>query len=474
MRRLALPLLLALLAPLPALAGTVYVPGATHLVVGKVTYRTGVWVSNPSDVPRRFTTAFIASDTNGTRRPLTGAAIVPAKGSLLLTNVAPLGGYGMLEINGAPQLVMRARLDAIGAGGKVLSSTPVPVVTSENWVPAGRTAHLQGLGGAPAGRVASVGLLNLAWKQGTCTVEAYRPSGARLGRAATVAVAALSHRQLQRTLAALGATGVPDARIEATCDRPFYLYATQLSADGSQAVFVGPSGRLLDMAQPGRPDDGSGRPGKAPEPPGPPPGETPPSNTPGNPPGTPPAIPPAAPGAQPAGTVIWAPGVFLDVRKVDSYKAYELPLDLDVKYKKLIVDFDLDLGRWQSIWYHGITSLKRNDKTLYYGILVKGAPTKTILDLGRERQTKESFGWRENSRYHVRTIYDVPARKVVAQFSQNGQVVHQIGGKMTNADLRAFGNYRVRIDFGLPGVAHSAYFPAYGSQYSNLEVRLER
>ncbi|MGH2626191.1 MAG: hypothetical protein ACRDHY_06020, partial [Anaerolineales bacterium] len=171
---------------------------------------------------------------------------------------------------------------------------------------------------------------------------------------------------------------------------------------------------------------------------------------------------------------ISALGVFLDVRQGDSYKAYELPLALDVKYRKLIVDFDLYLHRWQSIWYHGITSLKRNDKTLYYGVLVKGSPTKTIVDLGREQQVKESFNWNERTDYHVRMIYDVPARRVTAQFSHNGVIVHQLGGRMTNADLRAFGKYRVRIDFGLPGVAHSAYFPPYGSKYSNLEVRLER
>jgi hypothetical protein len=464
-RRSALLLVLALLAPLaPALAGTVYVPVATHQTVGSVTYKTGVWVSNPSDVPRRFTTAFIATDTDGTRRTVNGAATVPARGSLLLTNIAPRGGHGMLEINGAPQLVVRARLDAVGAGGKVLSSAPVPVVTAENSVPAGKTAHLQGLG-TPAGGVAGFGLLNLAWKQASCTIEAFRPDGRPLGRLDGFKVAALGHRQPQQLVTAHGAGLLTDARIEVTCNQPFYVYSTQLSTDGGRTAFVEPSARLSDMEQPGRPgagDDGNGK---------------------GNPPGTPvdpPTNPPTSPGSPttpttpPAGTVIFAPGVFLDVRQGDSYKAYELPLALDVKYKRLVVDFDLYLHRWQSTWYHGITSLKRNDKTLYYGVLLKGNPTKTIVDLGRERQVKENFNWQERTNYHVRMIYDVPGRKITAQFSQNGAVIHSVTGKMGVADLRAFSKFRVRIDFGLPGVAHSAYYPPYGSRYSNLEVRLER
>ncbi|HEX9670932.1 MAG TPA: hypothetical protein VGC93_15780 [Thermoanaerobaculia bacterium] len=465
MRRSALLLVLALLAPLaPALAGTVYVPVATHQTVGSVTYKTGVWVSNPSDVPRRFTTAFIATDTDGTRRTVTGAATVPARGSFLLTNVAPRGGHGMLEINGAPQLVVRARLDAVGTGGKVLSSAPVPVVTAENWVPAGKTAHLQGLG-TPAGGVAGFGLLNLAWKQGTCTLEAFRPDGGSIGRLAGFKVAALGHRQPQQLLAAHGAGLLTDARIEVTCDRPFYVYSTQLSTDGGRTAFVEPSARLSDMEQPGRPTDGEDGNGKGNPP-------EPPADPPTNPPTGP--APPTTPTAPPAGTVLAAPGVFLDVRQGDSYKAYELPLALDVKYKKLTVDFDLYLHRWQSTWFHGITSLKRNDKTLYYGLLLKGSPTKTIVDLGRERQIKENFNWQERTDYHVRMIYDVPARKVTAQISRNGAVVHSVTGKMGVADLRAFSKFRVRIDFGLPGVAHSAYFPPYGSRYSNLEVRLER
>ena len=467
MRRSALPFALALLAPLaPALAGTVYVPVATHQTVGSVTYKTGVWVSNPSDVPRRFTTAFIATDTDGTRRSLNGAATVPARGSLLLTNLAPRGGHGMLEINGAPQLVVRARLDALNAKGKVVSSAAVPVVTAENWVPAGKTAHLQGLG-MPTGGVAGFGLLNLAWKQGTCTIEAFRPDGGSLGRLDSFKVAALGHRQPQQLVTAHHAGLLTDARIEVTCNQPFYVYSTQLSTDGGRTAFVEPSARLTDMEQPGRPkgqdDDGGGNP---PEPPA--------NNPPGNPPGNPPANPPTTPTTPPAGTVIFAPGVFLDVRQGDSYKAYELPLALDVKYKRVIVDFDLYLHRWQSTWYHGITSMKRNDKTLYYGVLLKGSPSKTIVDLGRERQVKENFNWQERTDYHVRMTYDVPGRKVTAQFSRNGAVVHTVTGKMGVADVRAFSKYRVRVDFGLPGVAHSAYYPPYGSRYSNLEVRLER
>lgn len=461
-------LALAVLAPLtPALAGTVYVPLAAHEKVGSVTYRTGIWVSNPSGVARRFSTAFVASETDGTRRTVSGAATVQPRGTMLLVNVAPAGAQGMLEIDGAPQLVVRARLDAVSATGRVLSSTPVPVVGSDRWIPAGSTAHLQGLGVPAAGGVAGFGLVNLSAKQAQCDVAAFRPNGSRIGGAFEIKTPPASHRQLQQALAARGAAAAAlvDARVEVTCNRPFYAYATQLTADGAHAAFVPPSGRLVEGGIPrgegGSPDDPPGGGGKpAPEPPKQP-----------QPPETPPTAPPPAP---PGNALVSAPGVFLDVKQGDSYRAFELPLPLDVRYRKLVVDFDLSLDRWQSIWFHGITSLKRNDKTLYYGLLIKGDPTKTILDLGREQQVKENFGWRERSNYHVRMTYDVPGRRVTAQFFQGGSLVHAVAGRMTNNDLRAFGKYRVRVDFGLPAVAHSAYFPLYGSKYSNLVVTAER
>lgn len=466
MRRSVAPFVLTLLMPLaPALAGTVYVPIATHQTIGGIVQKTGVWVSNPSDTPRRFSTAFIASDTDGTRRTVSGSAVVPPRGSLLLTNIAPRGGHGMLEISGAPQLVVRARLDALSAAGGLLSSAAVPVVDAASLVPGGETAHLQGLSAPGAGGVAGFGLLNLGGKAADCTVQAFRPNGAPITAAARLTAKPLSHRRLQEAFGGAAASALVDARLEVTCSRPFYAYATQLAAAGAQTVFVAPSGRLREIEVPG-PDDES--PGKPPDKPpvDPPDGPKPPA-----PPGPPPPPPPGEPAA---GAIVSAPGIFLDVRPGSSYRAFELPLPLDVRHRKLVVDFDLFLDRWQSTWFHGITSLKRNDKTLYFGVLLKGSPTKTIIDLGREQQVKQDFSWRERTTYHVRMIYDAQARRVTAQFFQAGNLVHAVSGRMTNTDLRAFSKYRVKIDFGLPGVAHSAYYPPYGSRYSNLTVTVQR
>ncbi len=463
MRRSAVLLLLVFLAPLaPALAGTVYVPLATQQTVGGVVYKTGVWVSNPSDAPRRFTTAFIPSDTNGTGRAASGSATVQPRGSMLLTNIAPAGAHGMLKIDGAPQLVVRARLDAVAAG-RIVSSTPVPVISAENWVPARGIAHLQGLGAPAAGGAAGFGLVNLAAKTAECTAAAFRPNGGAIGRAVKLTAKPVSHRQLQEVLAGQGAAALADARLEVTCNQPFYAYATQLGGDGAQAAFVAPSGRLGDLELPGA-KDGEG-PGDKPE--------TPPGKPPAPPP-TDPTPPPTPPSGPTTGGIVSAPGVFLDVRPGSSYRAFELPFQLDARYRKLVVDFDLYLDTWQSTWFHGITSLKRNDKTLYYGLLLKGDPTKTIVDLGREQQVKENFPWRQKTTYHVRMTYDLPAKRITAQFFQGGSLVHAVAGRMMSNDLRAFGKYRVRVDFGLPGVAHSAYYPPYGSKFSNLTVSAER
>ena len=62
------PLLMALatsLLVIPALrAGTVYVPVTKDEIQGKL-YKTKIWVTNSSDIPRRFTTLFLAADSDG-------------------------------------------------------------------------------------------------------------------------------------------------------------------------------------------------------------------------------------------------------------------------------------------------------------------------------------------------------------------------------------------------------------------------
>lgn len=456
--------LAALFAALsPALAGTIYVPLASDQKVGAVEYRTEVSVANPGGVARRFTARFVPTGTDGTRdRGAVHHHAVAAGATVLLTNVAPRGGHGMLEIDGAPQLVVTARVVAFGAGGRVLSSSPLTVVDGDDPLARRETAHLQGLAHGTPGAFSYFGLLNLTGAPLRCSVDAFRSDGGRIGQTAQVELPPLSHAAVGNPLLPLGSALFKEARAEVTCNGAFYPFALLFTSDGSETAFVPPSAALSAGINVGRGEN----------PPAPPPPSNPP---PSNPPPAPPAPdPPAPPPSGPAGgQIVSVSGNFLQVRQNTPYRSFDLPLRPGTRYKRLTVEYDLQLGRWQSEWFHGIMSLRRTDRTLYAGVLVKGKDSKTILDLGHERQEKAVGPWRPNGTYRVRLDYDVASRRVTLRLFQNGQVVHAIGGRMTSTDLRAFGSHKVKVDFSLPQAAHSAYYPTFGSTYSNLKVTAE-
>src|SRR5215213_11169784 len=130
----------------PVLAGEVYVPFASNRSVDGTIYQTKVWVTNTGTAARRFDVRFISQNTDGTQGADTGNQLnVTGGGTLLLGSVAPSGALGMVEISGAPQLVVNARIDAIGPNGNILSSANVPVVGGGNVVKQNSTAHIQGL-----------------------------------------------------------------------------------------------------------------------------------------------------------------------------------------------------------------------------------------------------------------------------------------------------------------------------------------
>lgn len=458
----------------PAFAGTVYVPVAPPLKVGDVIYRTRIAVGNPGDTARQLTTSFIASGQDGAQagtKPAT--ATVPAHGTLVLTNLAPAGREGMLEISGAPELAVSARLEAVSRAGRLLSGASLPVVGSDQLVPGGAVAQLQGIGRPAAGVRHRFGLIHLGLEEAACTAAAYRTTGAPVGKPVAFTVPALSHNQVAAPLAGFGAARFTEARVEVSCESPFYVYAVQLSPEGAATV-AGPSvtlesalvgvQELLDVTEEGlRYEDFMGE--------DQPSGEHEDEGGSSN---------------DAAGAVVASPdrlsfrGVFLNARKGDSYRVFDLPLSQGVRYKRITVDFDLYLNKWVNPLFHGVMALRRtgdrNERALYEGLILRGDRAKTILDLGRDRlaRDKKSGPWRPRSNYHLRITTDAAARLITLQVFQGGRLVHTLAGQMTTPDLVVTGGRKIRVDFGGTKVADGAYFPPYGWKYSNLVVQAER
>ena len=435
------PLLLALLLSLATvptlLAGTIYVPITKDEIQGKQ-YKTKIWVTNASSVPRRFTTLFLAADTDGTKRDNAApqSLTVPAGGTLLLTNLGPAGKVGMVEVTGAPQLVVTARIDASGLAGAPSASAHLPVVSSENQLGGGDTAHLQGLTRLQAGALTSLGVLNLAKESNQCTVAAFRSNGTQVAGTAIVTVQPLTVREFTDAYGLLQETQIADAYLAVTCDHDFYVYATVLDPTSAQTVYVTPAYALSSTL-----------------------------------------VPPGQVGGPP-GTVQYSlPGVFLDAKPGDSFKVFDLPADPATRYRKAIVEFDLKVGPMTlgPRNFYGVTSFRRNDKTLYWGLIVRDDRDKTILDMGVDDDvvTGGNGGpWKANSTYYVYFEYDTQTERMTFKLFRAGVLVEQLGGDINHLDLIA-NDRKLRVEFGMTGIADGAYFPPIGWKYSNLSVKLE-
>src|SRR5262249_23604757 len=55
----------------------------------------------------------------------------------------------------------------------------------------------------------------------------------------------------------------------------------------------------------------------------------------------------------------------------DSYRQYILNLQPGVKYHRITVDFDVYINRWQTSIFQAVAGLRRSDKTLYWGLLIR-------------------------------------------------------------------------------------------------------
>src|SRR5947199_405295 len=342
MRKSALFGLIALFASLaPAFAGEVYVPFASNKTLNGTTYRTKVWVTNPGAVPRSVAVRFIDQGVDGTPAGSPATVTVSPGGTVLLTNVAPDGRSGIVELNGAPQLFVNARLEALSAAGGVLSSANVPVAAVAN------------------------------------------------------AVA------------------------------------------GPETSFVEPSNSLAGDLVPG---SGSGG---------------------------------GSGGGTPGSVVFTQPGTFLQARQNASSKSFDMPLADGVSYKRATVEFDMFVGRFPNGLFAGVVALRRSDRTLFYGLIIRGDKKKTVLDMGRTDDvvTGGNGGpWQENTNFHVRFDYDTVAANLTLTGTQGGPVAQTLqSGHINHFDLQK-NDKVVRMDFGQDGIADGAYFPPIGWSFSNLQV----
>jgi len=435
---LGLPALILALAP--AFAGTVYVPVSASRSTGSVTYMTRLWLANPGTVVRHVTVLFLTAGTDGTQRAgMTPKDLTLApNATMVLTNLAPAGASGMLEITGAPQVLATAHLDALDAQQNVAASAYVPAISSKNLVAKNGTADLVGLARTDNGPVTNLGLVNLGQQIAHCTVRAALVNGSAVGGSAVVTVPPVSVRRFEDALSGFGLSAVTDARLSASCDQDFSAFAEVLGTAAPSVVVAAPT-VTLDSAL-------------------------------------------APPGSGPSGgdsVVVQRPGTFFTALANASDFSVPLPVVAKQQYVRATIEFDMTTGLFSPA-YDSILGFVRQaghgaQRTLYFGFNIRGSRGKTFIDLGvpvLDPTINASFPWQQRTPYHLKIVYDVQLKKMTLQASQNGQVLHNVSGGIYNLDLSDQGT-GLALKFGLAGIADEAFFPPYGYSFANLRVQID-
>ncbi|MBV8202826.1 MAG: hypothetical protein JOZ15_19595, partial [Acidobacteria bacterium] len=295
------------LLPAAARAGNVFVPFASQLAIGGATYSTTLLVTNPDQAPRHFATLFIPQGTDGTAQNAGGGTItVPPSATATLTGLAPAGQSGLLELSGAQQLVVGARLEVTDANGNLLGAATVPAISQASALAAGSFVELLGLQRSAGGTITDFSLINVDGSAAQCTVAAFAPDGHALAPPAVLSLLPLSRRDFSDVLAILGAGVIADARIVATCDHTFSAFALVYQPGGAAIQFVGPSPALTGSVGPGFPGGGPGGGGN--------------------------------------NVVFSVPGTFLNATASNSEQLYDLPAQSGVAFKRATIEWDLRIG----------------------------------------------------------------------------------------------------------------------------------
>ena len=430
----------------PAFAGFVYVPVLDRNGSGGSTHLTEVWLSNSGAQERRYGALFLPSGTDGTQRPVpsTKATLLPFRTGKLAGISSP-GAPGLLEIEAVSQVLVHARMANSPASG-FAGTTEVPVISSDNALSAGSSAHLQGLFRDPSGSYTDLSVVNLANQSATCDIQVFRADGLQLGGTARVSVQPLSLRNFGDALLLLGAASIADARAQISCDRLFFAFAPVFTASRTLLSFVTPSA--------------SGA-----------------STLPG----------PTSPGPVP-GTIVFErsgqvhmPVAGQEIRNIN------VPVAQPLALRRFIVEWDVVPGSWTAtkpdgnhnlIWIH---RGKYRSNTLAnvntFGPPRSGIKNTQNLDMAAKAVTMQEvpLTLQQGVSYHLRYVYDAEINKITLTVTSGGVTVSTLemnGSARSNRINVPAGGLFVQFGHTAGQAAGGIEFPTYGWVYSNLRIEM--
>lgn len=415
-------------------AGTVYLPLALNGALDGKTYKSYVWVTNGSGGPQEVSVRYIPKDTVGVNP---NASTVTAKLSVASGQTFRLAvgdpGVGMIEFTGPDDVIYSGRLESLTPGGVVRSSAHLPLIGSDNVVPAGGVAHLQGGERHLSGSASHFGLATFGAEDGECTVKIFRADGSQVLTTVTLWGPALGQRWFPDTFDILQEPSISDARFEVSCNVPFLPFTAILGDNPDSTQFVLPS--ITGAANLG----------------------------------------PAPPGAQ-NGELVRLPGTFFTAVRGSSIFDVALPIDPGVEYSQIAWEFDVVVPAIKDsngTNFHSTTLLLRPVKGgTHFAHTIRGnGKYKSTIDLGDHQLVRgENQGWSPNTLHHVKVVYDTAARTMVWELSHSGGLSERLTANIGNRDLTHHGE-GLHILFGLDKeYDHGGYLPPYNFRFSDLVV----
>ncbi len=438
--------LLAFLAS-PAWAGAVYVPYAADITVQGVSYETQVWASNRGSAARRFATVFIPNGGSGIDREgvEAGSIGVPAGASVLVTGVAPEDGFGMLEISGAPQLLISARLVPVGQGGGRLGAH-LPVISSENLIAASASASIQGLA-RDTTRVSDLMVVNVAQTAASCSVSNFLADGTAVGNTAQISLAPLTVNRYEDVLSLLNVPTATGLRITVSCNQSFFAFALATDSANGSITVMEPGQELSSLLQvPG--DNGGGGGGPCPS----------------------------------TSICFSQPGLVFEPQRGNSYRRETYPLD-NGEYTFARLKLNVTLGQWQrpTDGLHGLFWLAINRHFRLLGFLAARGPGADAIrfrhgiDISAPEKPKFDVGaiFIPGQTYKIDFFYDAINRSLDCRVLDSANnVVVRITDRTNVGRIRIGTNEDLTLDLGGIEGANPNEPPTYGWRYGDIELEV--
>lgn len=438
----------------PGHAGTVYVPVLDPNGAGGGVHSTILSISNSATAQKSFSTVFLESERDGTKRsgnPSQGSVF--AGRTILLNNVAAPGKYGLLEIDAPADLSIEARLTSTPPGGGNPATAIVPIISSDNLMAAGQTAHVLGLRrDSTRGDFSGLGVVNLSQQQAQCTVKFFRADSTPIGSTTSLGFLPLSLRHFPDALGLLGEAKVSDVRAQISCNQPFYVYGTVFAQTNGQMLFVLPAATGASTLA--RPGSGGGT-----------------------------TNPPPSGGS----VVFTANGLLHTATKGKPKGVVDIALDQPLTVKRMVIDLDFVPGPWNRLKIPGNHAILYLHRGQFRGNTVANVnafgPDKYTVKLnqnvnlgaGAVTSAEGGISLEQGKTYHLRYVYDAQSRKVTATISAGGQTVKTLSmdvlASVLNGvlDLPARG---MRAEFGHYDHQDGPELASYGWSYMNLRVEM--